>query len=330
MAEITVADNHFEGGRNLADPASVNASGLAAILQSLNASSPTDLASTANGKGASLIGVEDAAALLDGATVEAVLAALSKGQGTVATAHVHRVRGIVTSNIADLAVFTVAGNDGLTYAAGERVLLAGQSTGAQNGIYVVGTVGGGTAALTRAADWAAAAVVRPGALMHVNEGTAYADTYWMITNTGSITVATTAPVYALIASGSGMDGRMAATVADANVVGGIPVLHRIAVPAGTTGDVDTVLTHKTLITDVWLVKTAAAGGGAGTIQVKNGSNAITDAMSIDVADKAVVRAATVDDAYHEIAAAGTLKITRTRTASTSEACTVYALGVRTA
>lgn len=121
-----------------------------------------------------------------------------------------------------------------------------------------------------------------------------------------------------------------ANVADANVIGALPVLHRIDVPAGATGDVDVVLTHKTRVIDAWLVKRSAAGGGAGTIQLKNGSSAITDAMSIDVADQTVVHAGTIDDAQHEIAAAGTLKITRTRSASTDETCTVYVLGVRVA
>lgn len=129
---------------------------------------------------------------------------------------------------------------------------------------------------------------------------------------------------------STLDGAKVATVADANVVGGIPVLHRINVPAGVTGDVDTVLTYKTRVVDVWLVKTTAAGGGAGTIQVKNGATAITDAISININDNAMARAATIDDAQHEIAAAGTLRITRTRTASTDESCIVYVLAVRVA
>ena len=125
-----------------------------------------------------------------------------------------------------------------------------------------------------------------------------------------------------------LDGTVAKVVADANLIGGIPVLHRINVPAGTTGDVDTVLTHKTRVCFAWLVKTSAAGGGAGTIQLKNGANAISNAISIDVNDQTVAVIGTIDDAQHEIAAAGTLKITRTRTASTDEACTVYVLGVR--
>lgn len=127
-----------------------------------------------------------------------------------------------------------------------------------------------------------------------------------------------------------LTGRALAVVANANVIGGVPVLHRIDVPAGVTGDVDTVLTHKTRICEAWLVKTAAAGGGAGTVQLKNGANAITDAMDINITDQAITRATTIDDAQHEIAAAGTLRITRTRTGSTDESCTVYVLAVRVA
>ncbi len=127
-----------------------------------------------------------------------------------------------------------------------------------------------------------------------------------------------------------ISGISVANVADSNVVGGVPVLFRIPVPAGVTGNVDVVSTHKVRVIDAWLVKTTAAGGGGGTIQVKNGATAITDAISIDIADKAIARAATIDDAQHEIAAAGTLRITRTRTASTDETCIVYVLAIRVA
>ena len=77
--------------------------------------------------------------------------------------------------------------------------------------------------------------------------------------------------------------------------------------------------------DAWLVKRSAAGGGAGTIQVLNTASAITDAMSINVNDEVVVRAGTINDANFEIAAAGVLRMTRTRTASTDETCTLYVL-----
>jgi hypothetical protein len=127
-----------------------------------------------------------------------------------------------------------------------------------------------------------------------------------------------------------LSGTQVAVNAAANVIGSVPVIHRIAVPAGTTGDVDVTLTHKTLVIDAWLYKTTAAGGGAGTITVKNAANAITDAMSININDQAIARATTINDANNEIAAGGTLRITRTRTASTDETCVVFVKGLRVA
>ena len=146
---------------------------------------------------------------------------------------------------------------------------------------------------------------------------------------GTTEIANSAITQAKIAANS-LDGTVAGSVADANVIGAVPVLHRVDVAAGVTGNVDVVLTHKTRVVEVWLVKTSAAGGGGGTIQAKNGANAITDTMSIDVADQTIVRAVTLDDAQHEIAAAGTLRVTRTRTGSSDESCIVYVLGVRVA
>lgn len=98
-----------------------------------------------------------------------------------------------------------------------------------------------------------------------------------------------------------------ANVANVNVIGGVPVIHRITASA-LTGDVDVVLTHKTRIIHAYCIATAVGGAGD-TIQVKNGANAITNAMDLNVADQTIVRAGTIDDAFWEIAAAGTLKIT---------------------
>lgn len=64
-----------------------------------------------------------------------------------------RARNVVNGNIADLGAYTVAANaavnDNVANVEGDVVLLVGQSTAAQNGLYIVGAVGGGTAPLTR-------------------------------------------------------------------------------------------------------------------------------------------------------------------------------------
>ena len=127
-----------------------------------------------------------------------------------------------------------------------------------------------------------------------------------------------------------LTGTQAANVADANVIGGIAVTHRIAVADGATGDVDVTLTHKTLVTDVHVIKTAGAGGASDTLTVKNGATAITDAMSINIADKAIVRAGTIDDAQMTISAGGTLRCTRTKASAANVACIVIVRGLRVA
>lgn len=127
-------------------------------------------------------------------------------------------------------------------------------------------------------------------------------------------------------------GTVIANVADANVIGGIPVLHRINIAGGAAGNVDVLLTHKTRIVDVWAVHTGGAGEVGDTIQLFNGAAAISDAMDWGGADQVVVRAGTVDDAGHEVAAGGTLRVTTTDSDAGGDvgAGVVYVLGIRVA
>lgn len=151
----------------------------------------------------------------------------------------------------------------------------------------------------------------------------------MVLTATDIVIIRQSPVNLTATGAASLTGTQVATVADANVIGGVPVLHRIDIPDAATGDVDVVLTHKTRVVEAWAVKTGGAGGAANTVQVKNGATAITDAMSINIADTLIVRAASIDDAQHEIAAAGTLRVTRTK-AGGNAACIVYVLGLRVA
>jgi len=123
-------------------------------------------------------------------------------------------------------------------------------------------------------------------------------------------------------------GTQAAVLADAAVIGGIPVVHTISVADGATANVDVTLTHKTEILDVIVQKRAGAGGASDTITVNNGATAITNAMDINVADKTIVRATTIDDAQSTINAAGTLRIVRTKASANNVACLVTIIGVR--
>lgn len=104
---------------------------------------------------------------------------------------------------------------------------------------------------------------------------------------------------------------------------GVPVRLSLTIPAGATGNVDfTGLPYKCRVRRVSGIKTAAAGGGAGTVQIANGAttNWITDAISINVNDQTDINATTIDDAFYDLAVNATIRVVRTRTASTNEAC----------
>lgn len=118
-----------------------------------------------------------------------------------------------------------------------------------------------------------------------------------------------------------------ATVANGDVIPGIPVIFPVNIPDGVTGNVDVTITPKIRVIDFHVIKAVAAGGASDTIQLKNGTDAISDALNIEVADKAVVRAASIDDAFSEIAAAGTLRITRTKASANNVACVAYVTGL---
>lgn len=105
------------------------------------------------------------------------------------------VRGVVFANVANLGAFTVASNDGLTYVEGDRVLLANQTTAAQCGIYVVGAVSGGVAALTRALEWEGGSPVRNGAVVNVSEGAIFAGSAWKAMATGAKNIGTDDPLF---------------------------------------------------------------------------------------------------------------------------------------
>ena len=100
------------------------------------------------------------------------------------------VRAASTANIASLSSASVS-QDGITLVAGNRFLLKDQSTASQNGVYVVGTVGGGTAPLTRASDLDSSAECVPGVTFYVQEGTANEKTFWTLTTALPITLGST-------------------------------------------------------------------------------------------------------------------------------------------
>jgi hypothetical protein len=76
--------------------------------------------------------------------------------------------------------------DGITLLAGDRVLVKNQNTGSENGIYVAGL-----SAWARATDFNSNEKATPGAFTFVEQGTVNADSGWVVSTDGAITLGTT-------------------------------------------------------------------------------------------------------------------------------------------
>lgn len=100
-------------------------------------------------------------------------------------------RAVTTSNIT-LSGGAPATVDGVSLALRDRILVTGQSTGSENGIYYVTTVGAGSnGTWVRSLDADATGEVSAGMIIMVTEGTTYADTQWKLTTDDPITIGTT-------------------------------------------------------------------------------------------------------------------------------------------
>jgi len=114
------------------------------------------------------------------------------------------VRAATTTNI---TLSNTQSIDGVSVIAGDRVLVKNQSTGSENGIYVVSA-----GAWSRAADFdgSPSNEVTGGAYCFVEEGTANADTGWVLTTNNPITIGSTSLVFTQFTGTGG------ATVAGSN------------------------------------------------------------------------------------------------------------------
>ena len=89
--------------------------------------------------------------------------------------------------------------DGVTLVSGDLVLLAGQTTGSQNGLYVWS---GSASTLTRATNASTSATVKAGLFVFVSEGTANGNNGYTLTTDDPIVLDTTALVF-VQSSGAG-------------------------------------------------------------------------------------------------------------------------------
>jgi hypothetical protein len=133
------------------------------------------------------------------------------------------VRGVCDSNVTLTAFTGVAGGsavDGITYVAGDVVLLVGQTLPAQNGPYMVGTVATGSAPLTRVGWWALGMPIPRGAIIEVSgQGTVYGGaSYKSFVTTATKLVGTDSPkLFARVVAGTKTLSGGAGTVASLSI-----------------------------------------------------------------------------------------------------------------
>lgn len=168
---------------------------------------------------------------------------------------------------ATTASITLSGTqsiDDVTLDVGDRVLVKNQGTASQNGIYVVAN-----GSWSRAQDADSTAEVTPGMFAFVEEGTDNGDSGWLLTNDGTITLGTTALVFAQF-SGAGQVIAGAGLVKSGNTLDVVGTSDRITVSAdyidiAATYDGQTsITTLGTITTGTWEgTPVAVANGGTG-------------------------------------------------------------------
>jgi hypothetical protein len=171
------------------------------------------------------------------------------------------VRVATTANITLSGTQTI---DGVAVSAGDRVLVKDQSTASANGIYVVAA-----SSWSRATDADIDAEVTGGLAVWVNEGSANADSGWVVTTNDTITVGTTSLTFTQftglgqITAGDGLT-KTGNTIDVVGTADKITANANAITIASTYAGQSSITTLGTVSTGTWQGTTVALGyGGTG-------------------------------------------------------------------
>ena len=200
-------------------------------------------------------------------TTKAYVDSLSNGLDVKAS-----VRAATTANITLSNTQTI---DGVALSVGDRVLVKNQTTGSQNGIYVVAS-----GAWTRATDFdnSPDVEVSPGTFFFVEEGSTQADNGYVVSNDGAITIGTTTITFVQF-SGAGQITAGAGLTKSGNTLDVVGTADRITVNndsvdiASTYAGQSTITTLGTIGTGTW--QGSVVGPTYGGTGINNGSKTIT-------------------------------------------------------
>ena len=193
------------------------------------------------------------------------------------------VRVATTANITIASDLNVGDTiDGVTLADGDRVLVKDQSSGSENGIYVAG------ATPARAADFDEDSEVTAGAFFFVEEGSTNADSGFVVSTDGTITVDSTSIAFTQfsgtgqIVAGDGLDksgSTLSVNVDDSTLEISSDTLQIKSTYAGQTS----ITTLGTITTGTWNGSTiAVANGGTGATSAADARTNLGLAIGSDV------------------------------------------------
>lgn len=180
------------------------------------------------------------------------------------------VKAATTANITLSGEQTI---DGVALVNGDRVLVKNQTTASANGIYTVAS-----GAWARATDFNTSTKVTPGAFTFVEQGSANADSGWVLTTDGAITLGTTALAFSQFSGAGQIDAGAGLTKSGNTLAVGTASAQRIVVNAdnidlATTGV--SAGTYKSVTVDTYGRITA------GTNPTTLSGYGITDAQPLD-------------------------------------------------
>lgn len=183
------------------------------------------------------------------------------------------VRIVTVSNIT-LSAGAPSQVDGVTLSLNDRVLVTGQSTGSQNGLYYVTTVGSGSnGTWARTSDGNETGEIEAGMIVMVTAGTIYADTQWKLTTDDPIVIGTTALTFVQNYSANSISAGTSNVVvnSNANVTVSSAGTANVLIVTSTGANVTGTLTTTGNITGGNLI-TAGQISATGTITTAAGTN----------------------------------------------------------
>ena len=174
------------------------------------------------------------------------------------------VRVATTANITLSGTQTI---DGISVVAGNRVLVKDQTTGSQNGIYVVAS-----GSWSRATDANTSAKVKSGFIVFVSEGSSNADSGWVLKTNDTITLNTTALVFEKF-SGLGQVTAGNGLAISNNTISVVGTNNRITSQAGSI-DISSSYAGQSTITTVGALSSGSITDGFTTIGPQYGGTGI--------------------------------------------------------